>query len=217
MPVFKPKPPSTNGTTPATSGGGSGGAAVLARLRQKRAESAAVAKQRADDQAASHPVAMLYASQTGTAEEIAHSLYDEACARRLKASVNSLDDFKFDNITPEKTPVLVIVAASTGDGDPPDNSARTLLSFRKTAGSGQLKGVKFTVMGLGDSNYTKFMEVPRTLKRKLLELGATEFYGSAEADEVDGLEDIVDAWKIAIWEPLQRAVCPMVCPGLRQP
>ena len=205
-PVTRPRPA---GAAPGAGSGG--GAAVLARLRQQRDQSAAAAKAKADAEAARHPVTFLFASQTGTAEEIAHALYDEAVAKNMKASVNSLDDFKFENITQEKARVMVVIAASTGDGDAPDNAARCILAFRKTAGSGQLTGVKFTVMGLGDSNYTKFMEVPRIIKRKLLDYGAEEFYASAEADEVDGLEDIVDAWRDNLWEPLEAAVCPQVC------
>jgi sulfite reductase alpha subunit-like flavoprotein len=187
-----------------------GGAAVLARLRQQREASAAAAKQKAAEDAARSPVAILYASQTGTAEEIARSLYDEALQKGLKADAASMNDWKFSNINPSKSPVLIVIAASTGDGDPPDNSAKCILALKTAPISGQLKGVRFTVLGLGDSNYTRFMEVPRLIKRKLLELGAEELYKSAEADEVEGLEDIVDAWRDGLWGPVLEAAAPKV-------
>lgn len=141
-------------------------------MRQQREESAAAAKKRAAAEAKRAPVTFLYASQTGTAEEIAHSLYDEAAGQKLTASVNAMDDHKFDNLTPAKTPVLVVVAASTGDGDAPDNARRCVLGLKTTSEPGKLKGIKFCVLGLGDSNYTKFMEVPRIIRRRLLDLGA---------------------------------------------
>ena len=84
----------------------SGGAAVLAKLHSQRAAASADAAARKAANAKRAPVTFLYASQTGTAEEIAHSLFDEAKGRTLQASVNALDDQKFDNINPQKTPVL---------------------------------------------------------------------------------------------------------------
>ena len=77
----------------------------------------------------------------------------------------SLNDLGVDALTPATTPYLVIVAASTGDGDPPDNASAGFLSLRRQQGSG-LKGMRFTVLGLGDSNYTRFMCVSRTIKNK---------------------------------------------------
>ena len=54
--------------------------------------------------------------------------------------------------------------------------------------------VKFVSLGLGDSNYTRFMAVSRGIKRRFGELGAQDFYQHKEADEVDGIESAVEAW-----------------------
>lgn len=74
------------------------------------------------------------------------------------------------------------------------------------AAAAPLAGVRLAVLGLGDSNYTKFMAVSRALRRRLLDLGATEFLAATEADEVDGLEDIVEAWQDGFWVALAAAV-----------
>lgn len=38
--------------------------------------------------------------------------------------VASMNEFGFENLTAKEAPIVVYVAASTGDGDAPDNSAK---------------------------------------------------------------------------------------------
>lgn len=38
--------------------------------------------------------------------------------------VMSCNELGWENLSPERTPVIVIVASSTGDGDSPDNAAK---------------------------------------------------------------------------------------------
>lgn len=150
-----------------------GSAAILAKLRSQRQSTSAKAPStaadgKADGSAASVParVTVVYASQTGTAQEIARTIHAEAAAAGLAADVMSFNELGFDNLSAAKTPLVVCVASSTGDGDPPDNAAAALLALKKSWPSNRLAGVKFTVLGLGDSNYTRFMHVPRAIKSR---------------------------------------------------
>ena len=78
----------------------------------------------------------------------------------------SWNELTFQGLGPDKTPVLVVVQSSTGDGDPPDNSANVYTSLRKPQPAGLLRGVQFTLLGLGDSNYSTFMGAPRVFRTK---------------------------------------------------
>lgn len=78
----------------------------------------------------------------------------------------SLDEMKFENLTYEKTPVILIIVSSTGDGDPPDNAANFFRSLLKGT-ENSMSNISYALLGLGDSNYTSFMHVPRTIKKCL--------------------------------------------------
>lgn len=175
---------------------------------QKAATAAAAAKKKTDEEDGKTLVTFLFASQTGTSEEIARSLHDEALSRKHSSKCLCLNDWAANGITAASTPIVVVIASTTGDGDCPDNSGKGLLALKRR--SDPLTGMKFSVMGLGDSNYTNFMKIPRTIERLMRKHGAEEFYPCKEADEVDGLEDIVDAWRDDLWAALDAAMASKV-------
>lgn len=68
--------------------------------------------------------------------------------------------------------------------------------LRKRLRPGCLSTVKFTIFGLGDSSYPKFNWAARKLQRRLVQLGASEFFASGEGDERhdDGIDSIYLPW-----------------------
>jgi NADPH-ferrihemoprotein reductase len=100
---------------------------------------------------------------------------------------------------------VLYVVSSTGDGDPPDNCAAFYAGLKRQSNRQNLlkaKNVRFTVLGLGDQNYTAFMQIPRDFWKQMEFLGATPFYPRGEADEVEGLDEYVDQWTSNLWAPL---------------
>ncbi|KAL4447522.1 hypothetical protein ABPG75_004741 [Micractinium tetrahymenae] len=181
-----------------------GGAAILARLRAQRAAAASGAGS-GSEAAPSAPDG----PATGTAQEIAKNIQAEAEAKGLRSRVASMNEFGFDNLNAKEAPLLVYVASSTGDGDAPDNAAKFYATLRrKSQPAGLLAGIGFTGFGLGDSNYTRFMYVPRAVRQRLLDLGAEQFYDCGEADEVDGIEIGLDKWLEGLWPALKKAAAP---------
>lgn len=64
-----------------------------------------------------------------------------ACAVRLscpwssaaaahRPQVMSCNELGWENLSAKKTPVIVLVASSTGDGDPPDNAAKFYVTMK---------------------------------------------------------------------------------------
>ena len=74
---------------------------------------------------------------------------------------------------------------------------------RKTHTSDLLSRVYYTILGLGDSNYSKFQYIPRQLDEYLAKLGASKFFPRGEADEAYGLESVVEPWITKLYPSLQ--------------
>lgn len=137
----------------------------------------------------------MYGSQTGTAEELARTLALRLTASGVPARSIALDNYGFSRLLQQKPARFVVITSSTGDGDPPDNAARFFAAARRRPElSASLEGSRFSLLGLGDSNYTRFARAPRALRSRLIELGAVELFPGVDADEVDGIEHAAEPW-----------------------
>ena len=67
-----------------------------------------------------------------------------------------------------------------------------------------LKHLSYTILGLGDSNYSQFCNGPKNIHKKLLLLGAKTFYEPGWADDGVGLEIVVEPWIEGIWTLLAK-------------
>ncbi|KAI1320729.1 hypothetical protein EDD11_010263 [Mortierella claussenii] len=146
---------------------------------------------------------VFFASQTGNAESISRSIYEQALERGFKSSHYVLNDFA--KVDWDKEECLVFVVSTTGDGDPPDNSTKFWRHLRKLKGVGLTKA-KYAVLGLGDTNYDNFCQTAKRLDTRLQELGASPFYAKGLADDATGLEETVDPWIKNLWPALAHQV-----------
>ncbi|XP_052807093.1 methionine synthase reductase-like isoform X2 [Mya arenaria] len=137
---------------------------------------------------------LLYGSQTGQAQAIAEEIAERSAAEGLQADMHCLSktEKKF-NI--ERIKCVVIVISTTGDGEPPDTALKFVRRLKKkTLKDNYLSGLKYTLLGLGDSNYTNFCNCGKTLDQRLQELGAGHLYSPGFADDAVGLEVVVEPW-----------------------
>ncbi|XP_046573370.1 methionine synthase reductase-like [Haliotis rubra] len=146
---------------------------------------------------------LLYGSQTGQAKAISEEICERAEKEGLHAEMHCLSqtEKKF-NI--EKERCVVIVTSTTGDGEPPDTACKFVRRLKKkTLTEDHLAGLHYTLLGLGDSNYTNFCNCGKTLDRRLEDLGAVRFYNSGWADDAVGLEVVVEPWIDGLWAALR--------------
>jgi sulfite reductase alpha subunit-like flavoprotein len=108
-----------------------------------------------------HQVSILFASETGNAEEAAFKVR-EAISSRLGVPVSFGDLQDYDPVRLEEEKTVVFVTSTTGDGEPPAVMKKFWKFLLKRGLSTEyLSKVRHAVFGLGDSAYEKYNAVAR--------------------------------------------------------
>lgn len=164
--------------------------------------------------AACPKVTVLYATETGNAAGVAKQAAERFTAAGLEARAVNMAEYKTRDLKSETH--VVMVAATHGEGDPPE-AAAGFFEFLAGRKAPQLDGVKFAVLGLGDSSYVHFCEAAKALDRRFEELGAERLAERVDCD-VD-YEDAAEEWiaaiadKLAADAPAQAAAAAVSAPS----
>ncbi|MEM8950462.1 MAG: flavodoxin domain-containing protein, partial [Pseudomonadota bacterium] len=125
------------------------------------------------------PLTIAYATDSGNSEEVAANA--KKLAGKQGFSPKLID---FADITPAdlaKSKNLLIVAATWGEGDPPERAAEAYQALMDDDAP-SFDGVNFSVLALGDSAYVNFCEVGKRIDERLEQLGGTRIAERIDAD-----------------------------------
>ncbi|RHY84046.1 hypothetical protein DYB35_004963 [Aphanomyces astaci] len=146
---------------------------------------------------------VLYASATGTGQDVAEQIGRMATARNIPVVVSSMDAFDIQQL-----PTIshaVFIASSTGDGEAPENMTNTWkFLLRKSLAADSLHAMHMAVFGLGDSSYAKYNTVARRLHARLLQLGAVDIIDRGLGDDQHelGYHGALNPWLDRLWAAL---------------
>ncbi|MEW5812986.1 MAG: bifunctional nitrate reductase/sulfite reductase flavoprotein subunit alpha [Actinomycetota bacterium] len=135
---------------------------------------------------------VLWASQTGTAEEFAGEV-----SRRLAGRLSAMDDV--DPAELATAGDVVVITSTFGDGGPPDNGA-SFWDRLAAEDAPALDGVRYSVLGLGDRAYDNFCGHAKSLDARLSALGATRVLDRADCEAHD--EAPITSWTNAVVETM---------------
>ncbi len=120
---------------------------------------------------------VVWASQTGTAEEFAQTCVERLSSAGVVTRIRGADEVSVDDLRG----TVLFVVATTGDGDPPDNGV-ALWHAMATAKPGDVDSLEFSVLGFGDSSYADFCGFARRLDSRLQHLGAHRIVDRASCE-----------------------------------
>jgi sulfite reductase (NADPH) flavoprotein alpha-component len=141
----------------------------------------------------SRRVAVLYASQSGTAEGLARKLAKELKAQGHTPAVSTLVGYTPAALAAESC--ALILASTYGDGDAPDG-VQPFYENLCLEHFPRMDKLSYAVFALGDRHYEHFCRFGKDLDAKLAALGASRLAGRVDCD-VD-VEEPFAQWKGAM-------------------
>ncbi|OQK17163.1 CysJ [Methyloprofundus sedimenti] len=131
------------------------------------------------DNANARSICILYGSQTGNSESVAHDAAQLAKAHGLNPGILSMDEIEADTFIGLE--YLLIITSTYGEGEMPDN-AQMLWETISSDDSIDLTNMNYSVLALGDTSYDMFCQAGKDWDQRLEKLGAKRLYDRIDCD-----------------------------------
>lgn len=127
----------------------------------------------------SRPIQILYATVSGTAEQLARETACRLKASGWAASVANVAEFPAAGLVGRKRALLVV--STWGDGQPPPDAAEFCTDLG-AADAPRLETLAYAVLALGSSRYPNFCGCGRRVDEDLARRGARRLLPRVECD-----------------------------------
>lgn len=146
-------------------------------------------------------IAVLYASQSGTAEGLARKVVKDLKAKGHIVSLTSLEGYTPASLFAES--YAIFIASTYGEGDAPD-AVRPFYEQLCLEAFPCCQDLSYAVLALGDSTYEHFCKFGIDLDNKLASLAGTRICNRIDCD-VD-LDESFARWKEALYANIDDVV-----------
>jgi len=137
------------------------------------------------------PLLILYGSNLGTAEELAHRVADLAEVNGFATKLGPLDDY-VGNL---KGQGGVIIFCASYNGAPPDNATQFVKWLQRDLAKNEFADMRYAVFGCGNSDWlATYQSIPRIIDEQLAKHGAKAACARGEGDARDDLDGQFEDW-----------------------
>jgi cytochrome P450 / NADPH-cytochrome P450 reductase len=150
------------------------------------------------------PLLVLFGSNLGTAEGLAHRIADDARSRGFIATVGSLDEHV--GSLPKNGGLLVVTASY--NGQPPDNAAKFCHWLQDPSlPPDAFAGLEYSVFGCGNRDWAStYQAVPTLIDAQLEKHGARAMYRRGEGDARGDFDGDYRSWYGGLWPSVTSAL-----------
>lgn len=164
-------------------------------------------------------ILLVFGSETNTTKRFVHEViapkWKDALGTDITLEVEMGDEVadRWDEVTPENYDYLFVATSSYAEGDPPTGFGRFLFRLQETTeqfdGNATevkpLYGIQHAVLGIGNTQYDTFQNIPRHVDRYLGMCGSRRCKVRHEWDEMESGEKDVVGWAEEVIELLREA------------
>jgi cytochrome P450 / NADPH-cytochrome P450 reductase len=150
------------------------------------------------------PLLVLFGSNLGTAERLAHGIAEDARSRGFVATAGSLDEHV--GALPRDGAMIVVTASY--NGQPPDNAVKFCQWLRDPSlQPDAFAGVEYSVFGCGNRDWAAtYQAIPTLIDAELEKHGARRAYGRGEGDARGDFDRDYRAWYGGLFPSLAAAL-----------